>query len=534
MAEADIPGGQIQSKYIATKIIQRVKQTLPALLKDSVGRDMDAETAAYFEEFKEDGGQTGWGFVKDVGTIAAEIEAEVNEKNKAQKARDWMMKNSIDVVENVNDAFENSIRLAAYIEARKAGTSREKAAELAKNITVNFNRSGELGPVANAWYMFFNASVQGTVRLARSLGTLKDIRKPDGELEAWYNRLNSAQKMAAGLSLISGMLTAINLGLSEEDEDGELFYNKIPDYEKERNLIIMYDGENYLKVPLPYGFNVFANLGTAMAESAGGHREPEDAGMFLLNSAFSSFSPISFGQSKDAAKYLAKGATPTFLKPFVDIAVNETYFGSSVYREQFPVGAPKPESEMSFRSPEGVRSFFKWMNEATGGTEFVPGALDFNPDKFWYGFEYYIGGAGQFVTRTLGTGRDLYETVTTGGEKVPMKANDFPFLRKVYGEPSRYYDADVYTENANLVSQLFKERKESENKNDKRYKNITKLESARKKTEKQIKRLRKLRRDARDIKDYVQRQQRIYELYEKERSLLMQFNKQFEKLRGKD
>ena len=107
--------------------------------------------------------------------------------------------------------------------------------------------------------------------------------------------------MAAGLSLISGMLTAINLGLSEEDEDGELFYNKIPDYEKERNLIIMYDGENYLKVPLPYGFNVFANLGTAMAESAGGHRAPEDAGMFLLNSAFSSFSPISFGQSKDAA-----------------------------------------------------------------------------------------------------------------------------------------------------------------------------------------------------------------------------------------
>ena len=534
MAEADIPGGQIQSKYIATKIIQRVKQTLPALLKDSVGRDMDAETAAYFEEFKEDGGQTGWGFVKDVGTIAAEIEAEVNEKNKAQKARDWMMKNSIDVVENVNDAFENSIRLAAYIEARKAGTSREKAAELAKNITVNFNRSGELGPVANSWYMFFNASVQGTVRLARSLGKLKDVRKPDGELEAWYNRLNSAQKMAAGLSLISGMLTAINLGLSEEDEDGELFYNKIPDYEKERNLIIMYDGENYLKVPLPYGFNVFANLGTAMAESAGGHREPEDAGMFLLNSAFSSFSPISFGQSKDAAKYLAKGATPTFLKPFVDIAVNETYFGSSVYREQFPVGAPKPESEMSFRSPEGVRSFFKWMNEATGGTEFVPGALDFNPDKFWYGFEYYIGGAGQFVTRTLGTGRDLYETVTTGGEKVPMKANDFPFLRKVYGEPSRYYDADVYTENANLVSQLFKERKEAENKNDKRYKNITRLESARKKTEKQIKRLRKLRRDARDIKDYVQRQQRIYELYEKERSLLMQFNKQFEKLRGKD
>ena len=61
-----------------------------------------------------------------------------------------------------------------------------------------------------------------------------------------------------------------------------------------------------------------------------------------------------------------------------------------------------------------------------------------------------------------------------------------------------------------------------------------KLESSRKRTEKQIKRLRQLRKEARDIKNYVERQNRIYELYEKERSLLMEFNKQFEQLRGKD
>ena len=533
MAEADIPGGQIPGRHIAAKVMTRVKQTLPALLKNAVGKDLSPEMAAYFEEFKEDGGQTGWGFVKDVGTIAAEIEAEINEKSKAKRAAEWMAKNSIDVIENINDAFENSVRLAAYIKARKEGISREKAAELSKNITVNFNRSGELGPMANAWYMFFNASVQGTVRLARSLGTLKDIRKPNGELESWHKRLNGAQKMAFGLSLTTGMLTMINMAMSEDDEDGVSFYEKIPDYEKERNLIIMYDGKNYLKIPLPYGFNVFANIGSSMAEAANGQREPLDAGMFLLNSAFSSFSPISFGQSKDAAKYLAKGAAPTILKPFVDIAVNETYFGSSVYREQFPVGAPKPQAEMSYRSPEGIKSFFKWINEATGGSEQVPGAVDFNPDKFWYAFEYYIGGAGQFVTRSLGTGKDLFETIKEG-KKVPMKANDFPFIRKLYGEASKYYDSDKYTENANLVSQLYKERKEAEDKNDKRYKGVMKLESTRKLTEKKIKRLRKLRKEARDIENYVERQNRIYELYEKERSLLMQFNKQYEQIRGEN
>jgi len=115
-----------------------------------------------------------------------------------------------------------------------------------------------------------------------------------------------------------------------------------------------------------------------------------------------------------------------------------------------------------------------------------------------------------------------------------MKANDFPFLRKVYGEFSKYYDSDVYVENSNKISQLYKEQKEAKNKNDKRYKGVMKLESERKKTEKQIKRLRELRKEARDIKNYVERQNRIYELYEKERSLLMQFNKQYEKLRGED
>ena len=531
LAESEIPGGLIQGRHIAAKVISRVKSTLPALIKGTFGKDLDPEMQAYFDEFKEDGGQTGWGFVKSLDQIAKEIEAESTEPGKVKQATKWMAKNSIDVIENLNDAFENSIRLAAYIEARKSGVSREKAAELAKNITVNFNRSGELGPVANAWYLFFNASVQGTARLARSLGTLKDVRKPNGELESWHKRLNASQKLAFGLSLTSGMLAAVNIAMSDEDEDGVLFYNKIPDYEKERNLIFMYDGEHYFKVPLPYGFNVMSNLGTAMAEVAGGHREMTEATMFIANSAFSSFSPISFGQSENMAKYITKAIIPTVVKPLVEIATNETYFGSSVYREQFPVGAPKPDSELAFRSPEAVQQFFSWMNKATGGSAQVPGSVDINPDQFWYGLEYYIGGAGQFVTRSLGTGRDMFEMMKEG-KKIKMAANDFPFIRKLYGEVSKYYDSDKYTDNADLISQLYKERKESDDKKSDRYSGVTKLESMRKSTEKKLKLLRKKRKEAREIKNYVDKQNRMQELYEKERSLLMEFNKAFEKLRG--
>ena len=529
IAEADLPDGSIKSKQeVARKIITRTPQTLKALLKgDVLNKDLDPVVAKYLSEFKEDGGQTGWGFVKPLETIAAELNNETNEGNKAKKAIKWMEKNSLAHIEAVNDAFENSIRLSSYIEAREAGASRPDAAQLAKNITVNFNKSGEYGAVANAYYLFFNASIQGSARIFRSLGKLKQVENPDGSIS---KQLSGPQRIVIGLGLASGMLAMINMALSDEDEDGELFYNKIPDYEKERNLIMMYDGKNYIKIPLPYGYNLFSNFGTALAETMAGERDADDALWFVANSAMSSFSPISFGQSENFAKYLAKGVAPTTLKPLVEIAVNETYFGSKVHQTQFPVGAKRPESELSFRSPGFIKSMFQWMNSATGGSEQVSGAVDVNPDLFWYPFEYYIGGLGQFGMRASKSVYNIEEMIRTG-EKPVLEANDIPFLRKVYGEPSKYYDYDLYDNNKDEVRQLYKERKSADKKNVGRYDGIVKLDKKIKSVEKKLKSLRKERRSAKDL-PYVQRVNKSAELQEKERILIMEYNELHEKLRG--
>jgi hypothetical protein len=529
IAEADLPDGAIKDKHaVARKIITRTPQTLKALIKGEVmGKGLDAVTAKYLSEFKEDGGQTGWGFIKPLQDIAADLNNETSEKNKAKKAIKWMEKNSLQHIENINDAFENSIRLSAYIEAREAGASRADAAQLAKNITVNFNKSGEWGAVANAYYLFFNASIQGTARIARSLVKMKQVENPDGSIS---KQLSGPQRIVIGLGLVSGMLAMINMALSDEDEDGELFYNKIPDYEKERNLIMMYDGKNYIKIPLPYGYNLFSNMGTAIAETMAGQRDADDALWFVANSALSSFSPISFGQSENFAKYIAKGLAPTTIKPLIEMAVNETYFGSKVYREQFPVGAKKPESELAFRSPEFFKDFFQWMNSATGGSQMVSGSFDVNPDLFWYPFEYYIGGLGQFTMRGVTGAYNIKEMIRTG-EKVKMEANEIPFLRKVYGEPSKYYDFDLYDDNKEQVQQLYKERKEADDKSIDRYQGIVKLNNKLKSIEKKLKVLRKERRAAQDL-PYIERVNRSAELQEKERILIMEYNALHEKLRG--
>ena len=538
-AEAEIEGGQLNGTGVIQQMIKDVPRNLKALVRGAVGKEMSAEEATWFQDFIEDGGRTGWAYAKDLNEISKELSESADEKSRTQQVL-GKLKTFKETVEGVNDAFENSIRLSAYMAARKSGISRSKAAEFAKNITVNFNKHGEYGQSLNAIYLFFNASVQGTARLGRSLFGSKPAR-PDGVKESWMKRRTNAQKMAFGLGVFNAMLTMLNYALSDDDEDGVPYYDKIPDYVKERNLIIMNPmgggvGKDYIKIPLPYGFNIFANFGSAAVEVANGGRELDEAGMYLFNSAVSSFSPISFGQSEDLFKYGAKAMSPTIIKPFVEAAVNETYFGSPVTAEQNPFATPKPNSSMSFRSPDAVKQFFSWMNEATGGSVHKGGIVDINPDKFWYIFQYYTGGVGQFITRTGETTLKIGQRLLSeGGEDIKIDYNDIPMLRRMYGEPSKYYDFNKYNDRKDEVKQLLAEIKDPSIPYDaSRHKGVSALSKHLNRIEKQLKNLRKKLREVKDLDNYVERTTRTQELQDKQRKLIMEFNSTYDRLRNNE
>ena len=100
--------------------------------------------------------------------------------------------------------------------------------------------------------------------------------------------------------IMNALLTMVNRAASDEDEDGTLFYNKIPDYVKERNMIIMRpDGKNFWKVPMPYGYNVFANIGTTSVEVASGDKPALEGLAFMAMSMVNAFNPVSFGQAEN-------------------------------------------------------------------------------------------------------------------------------------------------------------------------------------------------------------------------------------------
>ncbi|EEQ1805143.1 hypothetical protein GUF12_005469, partial [Escherichia coli] len=143
----------------------------------------------------------------------------------------------LNLVEDANGAVENALRLSAYKHARDAGLSRQQAASLAKNMTVNFNRRGEQGALMNSLYMFANASIQGTANLVRTLGHLNG----DGPLLErlrWKN-LNVPQKIALAAVGAGYLLGSLNRSVAGEDDDGVNWYDKVPSHVKERNLVIM-------------------------------------------------------------------------------------------------------------------------------------------------------------------------------------------------------------------------------------------------------------------------------------------------------
>ncbi len=533
-AEAEIEGGVLNEQGIVADIMSNAVPSLKALLRDSVGKDMPPVIGKYFQEFKDDGGKTGWAYTKRLQDYASEIDEAVskNGKTPAQKifgkAKDFGK-----AIEGINDAFENSIRLSAYIAARENGVSREKAAQLAKNITVNFNKHGEYGQVLNSVYLFFNASVQGTARVLKSLTTGKPATRPDGSTREWYQRINNAQKMAAGLALFNAMITMLNRALSDEDEDGVLFYDKIPDYVKERNMIMMFDGKNYITIPMPYGFNIFANVGSASVDVTQGGKDVDEALLFLSSSFMSSFVPVSFGQSRDLYTYATKALTPTAFKPIIEINNNETHFGGQVFMEQLPYGTPKPESSMSFKSPDQLRSLASWVNQVTGGSEERPGAIDVNPDKAWHFFEYFLGGAGQFVKRSGETAFKIVRKETDTPD-LELAFNDIPLLRKIYGEPSKFYDFQEFKDNGVTVKQLAREMKNRDSRRSEKgyYSGIAKLDELLNAYNQQLKQLRKRRRQAEKIEGFPERTARIQELRDKERKIIMKFNQTYERLRG--
>ncbi|EKY5035993.1 hypothetical protein QFW05_002024 [Escherichia coli] len=444
----------------ALAVVKDSRSAMSAVYASLRGKTLTGKGAQWqkvWKEFVEDGGKTGWFNMGDLEGQQKEMDRLVSLAKGGWKGQSIGAWNSfLNLVEDANGAVENALRLSAYKHARDAGLSRQQAASLAKNMTVNFNRRGEQGALMNSLYMFANASIQGTANLVRTLGHLNG----DGPLLErlrWRN-LNVPQKIALAAVGAGYLLGSLNRSVAGEDDDGVNWYDKVPDHVKERNLVIMksmFGGKagEYWSIPLPYGYNVFFLLGHTSEGVAAGDLTASRAAGNVVGGLLGAFSPIGSETSETLSGALLKNAAPTILRPFANLAMNENFMGSQIYQENMPFGTPKPDSQLGRRStPEAYKAFASWLNAFSGGSQYRSGAVDITPESLKYWVDYISGGTGRFISKTT-------DAAVKSLNGIDIPEQQVPFLGKISGEVMPYADQQKMYDRMTEVAQYHAELK---------------------------------------------------------------------------
>ena len=440
-AESDVDDGKIKGVEIgkfSASVIRDLPKAFIGIRKVLRDNNTSGEWAGAFSQFRKAGAKTGYFDMKDIETQSADLKKLMELQSKASlvKHRDKALK----FIDDYNSAVENAVRLSVYKNAIASGVSQHQAAVLAKNLTVNFNRKGQVGTWLNSLYLFANAGIQGTANFARAIGTFKTV---DGK-----NKLNLAQKAGIAMAGIGFSMAMLNRLIAGEDDDGESYWDKVPDYVKERNFVIMLPGSNeYVTFPMPYGYNIFANLGTAAESLMNGGDVSENAG-FLTKATIGSFVPLGMSEGSDALQTTIKSTAPQILKPFVDLDTNTNFFGSAIYNDaNVKYGSKKSDAGSGFK---GTNDFYKnaamALNELTGGSEYQSGVIDAHPETIRYLLEYIGSGAGRFVLNTAETAARA-----TKGEFEPTRT---PFVRRFYGETNDFGDTNTFYDRLDEVETL--------------------------------------------------------------------------------
>lgn len=367
-----------------------------------------------WEEFQKEGGPTGF---RDLFTTAeartGQLEKDLARLGETRNKRllkapyRWLR----DMLSDFNEALENATRLSAYVAAKDAGLSRQRAASLAKNLTVNFNRKG-----AETWlgslFAFFNANVQGTARMLETLAS--KAGKPI---------------IVGGLLLgMAQQAVLVRAGFDEKEI-------KTLSFILENNFVIPTGGKGYAKIPMPLGFKALPNIGRVTMDLllTGG----EDAGeklKGLVGTVAGSFNPL--GSSGMSMQLIA----PTVADPLAAVAENVDWTGRELAIPNRNNLDPSPGYT---RSRAGDTDASKWLAQQInriGGTEWTPGYVSPTPTQIDYLAGQYAGGIGREGMNAMRTVDSLAKGEKPDLARIPLvgrfvgSANTAAATRSVFYE----------------------------------------------------------------------------------------------------
>lgn len=416
-----------------------------------------SEMENYYREFAENGAITGFTVVNGNDYWEKQINEFIDKSTFRKVVEKVKLDKFLQHWQDLGEAVEQMTRFSAYMSARKSGEGIVEATNLAKEISVNFNRKGsgqhikwtELDtlttkdgrPLSQAGkiavytlslvpaygrhaIMFFNAAIQG--------------------LNAMYKLWKINPKRFWGWMtgyFAVGVMQALLHALMDDDDD----YLDINDHTRRNNLLLGYGGL-YFKWGMPQEARAFYAMGDMFVNSLMG-RTPDKNVVWESAKAFLDVMPISVDDG-------ILGALPSVLQPAMDIARNKDFAGARIYNDMRFLSEDERSRTPKYPNalPNTGKVFInisKVLNNLSGGSEWDAGAINIHPEAIQHIVENAGGGlltTFDKIYETVGGAVDMATGLPITGEELSVRR--FPFLNRILQVN------DERTRNAH-VSELF-------------------------------------------------------------------------------
>ena len=412
MESAGIAGGRVA-------MMRTLGSTYRAIWREARGKTPTNQSwSQLWDQLREDGGTTGYRelfAMPEDRAKALQRELTRDDASAPVKAGRAVLK----LLEDYNDSMENATRLAVYKVALDRGMSRQQAASVAKNITVNFNRKGANSRHLGSLYAFFNAAVQGMARMVQTLSG------PNGK-----------KVMLGGVALgaMNTMLGYMMMG-GGDDQDDE--WSRIPEFVKVNSIVIPTSRTNYVAIPMPLGFNMFPNLGRIATEWAMGigNKGGGERSLEMLGAIIDAFNPLGGGGN------IPQVLAPTVLDPALALLQNRDWKNQPVFQEDFNSMDPTPGHQRVKESASAFsRAAAKGINSATGGTDFMPGAWSPTPDQLDFVIGQITGGVGRESLKLMQAVGAQFTGDELPAHKVPLVGRFSGSTTGPSGGAGQFYD----------------------------------------------------------------------------------------------
>jgi len=384
----------------AAKTLPRDPASAKAIVEHIAGKDTPG--AKTYKQMLQDGGSTGGLGLSTRKMVELDLKA-IRKTNRSPTRQ--TVKKLVEGIENWNLIFEDSTRLSVYKQALADGLSRERAAVLAKESTINFNKMGTGGPAINALWMFSNASIQGSVKMLRAMKNPK----------------------VAG-AVITTVGTAVYAANNYNDQRDPAWRDKVSHYDRLNglNFVLSNPGEDFRYITLPTSWGL-KPIKVAMESlydvSTGYSTDTKKIANDIATSFVEGYNPV-------GGTDIVSGITPTFADLPVELARNKKWTGSRIEKDF-------PKNVASIRYFESLKE--KPLGNALikGTKELSDKGIEVSPAKLYYAYKSITSGPGRTIDKIL--------NITGGEPKSKLAAAPFTsrFYRHTPKEEIRLQDKDV-------------------------------------------------------------------------------------------